>query len=261
MPTKYSIQDMQAIAKQHNGLCLSEEYRAINKRLLWKCQRDHIWKALPSSIVQGAWCFKCANINKRDSIEVMHTIAEQREGRCLSTEYLNAHTPMQWECSEGHTWQSNANNIKSGRWCPKCADKIRAEKRKNTIEDMQILAKKHEGKCLSTVYIDANTKLRWSCDKGHIFEKEPADIQQGRWCTRCPILVKRFHIRGNVSVKLVKRYSIEDMCALAAQKRGKCLSGVYETLETKLRWQCDLGHAWEATPQTIQTAIGVIDVE
>src|SRR5581483_5500672 len=41
-----------------------------------------------------------------------------RNGLCISTEYVNANTPMQWHCSEGHEWNASFNNIKNGKkWC------------------------------------------------------------------------------------------------------------------------------------------------
>jgi hypothetical protein len=51
---------------------------------------------------------------------------------------------------------------------------------------MQEIAAKHEGKCLSENYINARTKMSFICKKGHVFEKVPDVIKnQNKWCPKC----------------------------------------------------------------------------
>ena len=38
---------------------------------------------------------------------------------------------------------------------------------KISIEEMQEIARKRGGKCLSKKYINAHTKLEWQCANGH----------------------------------------------------------------------------------------------
>ena len=51
----------------------------------------------------------------------MHTIAKDKGGKCLSKEYKNNSTNLEWMCSEGHRWKATAANIKRGKWCRKCS--------------------------------------------------------------------------------------------------------------------------------------------
>ena len=48
---------------------------------------------------------------------------------------------------------------------------------KLTIEQMQALAKKRGGVCLSKRYDGTHTKLRWRCAEGHEWEMTKADGQ------------------------------------------------------------------------------------
>lgn len=57
--------------------------------------------------------------------------------------------------------------------------------RKITIEDIQRNAEDRGGKCLSTVYINSQTKLKFQCKEGHIWEAIPNSIRLGRWCRQC----------------------------------------------------------------------------
>ena len=47
------------------------------------------------------------------------------------------------------------------------------------------------------------------------------------------------------------KYNIQIMNNIAANKYGRCLSDSYFGLKSKLRWQCSLGHKWEACPSSI----------
>jgi len=57
----------------------------------------------------------------RLTIEEMHKIALERNGECLSTEYINARTSLKWKCHNNHVWSACADSIKNnGTWCRKC---------------------------------------------------------------------------------------------------------------------------------------------
>jgi hypothetical protein len=122
---KGTIEDMQQIAKERGGKCLSENYHDKDTPLLWECAKGHRWRSKPGHIKggkwkQGTWCPYCAN-KVRGTLEVMHAIAEERGGRCLSDVYINNKTKLLWGCAEGHRWEAIPSSIKRGSWCPDCA--------------------------------------------------------------------------------------------------------------------------------------------
>lgn len=120
---------------------------------------------------------------RRSSLKLseMRSIAKSRGGECLSTEYINAYTHLSWKCGIGHTWEATPKNVSYHKsWCPYCAGK-----RINPLKDMQDLAAKRYGKCLSRKYTDSKTPLRWECSHGHKWETTPASILNGRWCPKC----------------------------------------------------------------------------
>ena len=120
---KSTIEEMQEIARQRNGECLSTEYINIDTKLKWRCEHGHEWEAIPYTIKKGHWCPVCAG-NKKSTIEEMQKIARQRNGQCLSTEYVNDTTKLKWKCVHGHKWEAVPSHIKQGTWCPKCAGSI-----------------------------------------------------------------------------------------------------------------------------------------
>ena len=173
------IQKMKQIAIDRGGKCISDIYLNAKTKLLWECGEGHRWKAIPGNVERGRWCPHCAGV-ARLTIEEMQRIAEKRGGRCLSESYFNAQVKLKWECKEGHQWETAPDNIKNGTWCPKCSGK-----KKYTIKNMQEIALKYGGKCLSNSYKNTTTKLLWECKDGYKWEAIPGSIINGTWCPKC----------------------------------------------------------------------------
>jgi len=183
--TKLNIQEMQKLATEHGGNCLSNTYVNKDSKLLWECAEGHKWKATPGSVKRGSWCRRCAGTEK-GSIDEMSQIAETRDGKCLSKVYGNSKTKLLWECAEGHRWWATPSNIKNREsWCNVCAAKIKAYNKKLGIDKMHSIAKDRGGKCLSKIYVNTKTKLLWECEIGHQWTTAPSTILQGRWCPEC----------------------------------------------------------------------------
>ena len=103
------------------------------------------------------------NQKKKEKLEELYGIAILREGKCLSSTYYDVDTKLKWECKYGHQWESTPYSIKNGGWCPICAYEKTYSHKKGTIEDMQSLAKKNKGICLSDTYVNSQAKLLWEC--------------------------------------------------------------------------------------------------
>lgn len=236
MITNYSIQDMHNLANRYGGNCLSAQYINANTKLKWRCDKGHVWESTPSSVNHGHWCLECSG-SKKKNIYDMKNIAKMRDGKCLSKEYVNNKTKLKWQCNEGHIWKAVPSSVARGTWCPECSINKSNEANKLTIEEMHSIAQKRRGKCLSSKYINSNTRLSWQCEKGHTWEATPTHVKNGTWCPVC----------------IGKYQDISDMHKLAEARGGKCLSSKYINNRTKLTWQCEKGHIWEATPHNIKT--------
>ena len=238
--TKGTIQRMQELAKKIDkygkGKCLSTKYVNTNTKLLWKCGDDThpSFEKKPVYVGQGHWCEKCGG-SEKGTIDKAHAGAKKRGGKCLSLEYKNAYTPLLWECMHGHQWSSKPTHIiNKGSWCPYCAKNA-----KLTIEEMQDLAEKRGGKCISKKYKNDSTKLVWKClDKTHpSWQATPNSVKSGKWCIKCAGKDKG---------------TIKKMQEIAKKRNGKCISTNYINSESKLKWQCNREHLWESTPHSIK---------
>ena len=50
------LEELQSIARDKGGRCLSEEYRGIDEKLKWECEHGHVWETAPYYIRNGSWC-------------------------------------------------------------------------------------------------------------------------------------------------------------------------------------------------------------
>jgi hypothetical protein len=165
------------------------------------------------------------------TIKEMKALAKSRGGRCLSDKYINNYTNLEWECKEGHRWEAPPRSIKAGRWCARCGHTH------VTIKNMQELAKCKGGKCLSTEYLNTNSKLKWQCRHKHTWEAAPANVKKGTWCPHCA---------KNMPLTL------EELQNVAISRGGKCLGKQYVNAQSKISWECSKGHQWKATPANIR---------
>ena len=185
-----TIEDICEIALKKGGVCCSESYIDVNTQLLFICAFGHEFLQTPGKIKQGRWCSFCSKIGREIQRKKKHfleaqIIAQEKCGKCLSPEYTNAKTNLLWECACGNQWYACLNSIKNGQWCPPCGTKRMADGCRGTLQEMQEIAEKRGGKCLEEAYIDANTKMRFSCINKHEFFQNPSKIKAGRWCPQC----------------------------------------------------------------------------
>lgn len=115
----YSLDEVQKIVKKREGVCLSKRINGTKSYIKLECKKKHVWKTQLANIIDGKWCPHCSR-NARLTIEEMREIAKARGGKCLSSRYINSMTKLKWQCSEGHVWLAQPNNIKFGKWCKKC---------------------------------------------------------------------------------------------------------------------------------------------
>ena len=72
---------------------------------------------------------------------------------------------------------------------------------------MREIAIKRGGLCLSDKYVDIHTKLKWQCEKGHVWNAPPDSVNNSNH--RCP------KCDGNA------KHELKDIIAFAKKKGGK----------------------------------------
>jgi hypothetical protein len=145
-------------------------------------------------------------------------------------------------CSAGHEWLSTPQNLISGRWCRECwrASRVGRSTPPLGIADMQEVAERRGGRCLSDTYVNTATRLRWRCHDGHEWEAPPSVVRSGHWCPQCA-----YRHRG----------TIDAMRALAAERGGECRSRAYQNHNDPLLFTCARGHSFSATGMAVKSGV------
>ena len=224
---------MASLARGRGGRCISALYINSTVPLVWECAAGHRWSSVPAAIRKGSWCPDCAGV-RRLTLEGMRRIAESRGGRCLSEHYWNNATKLEWRCSEGHGWSATPLQVKKGHWCPFCARVARL-----TLHELQRIAVRRGGKCLSIEYLCSSKPLRWKCAVGHEWLARPSSVKAGSWCPVCA---------HNQRLKL------DQMQEIARERGGRCLSSHYDNGRIPLLWVCNQGHCWKASPANVKSS-------
>jgi hypothetical protein len=174
---RLDMEDLRRVAQSRGGEVLSTQYLGYEELYQWRCAKQHTWQATYRSVQGGVWCPQCVQEKRRLDPEVMHQVAAQRGGRCLSTTYRGAREKYLWECAKGHRWLAVLYSVKQGGWCPQCL--------RVTLEDLQQVAAQQGGQCLSRQCQGANARHQWLCEKGHQWSATYANIKTGHWCPAC----------------------------------------------------------------------------
>lgn len=122
----HTIEDCQAAAIKNEGICISSVYKNGDTPMEWRCKNNHTWSSRFATVNSGSWCKRCKDNSLKSSIQDAIDLAIKNNGKCLSLEYINSHTKMEWECHNGHQWEARYYCVKAGNWCPDCSNQISA---------------------------------------------------------------------------------------------------------------------------------------
>lgn len=233
----FTLEDMRDAAAKHGGKCLATQKPKSLDNVMWECSKGHEFSLSYTAVKKGSWCPVCGKGTK--SLKYMQDLAAAHGGKCLAENYKSLTTKVEWECKLGHRWLATATSVKNGVWCAECSGR-----QKITIETVRKWAKALGGKCLSEEYINCRSKMKFRCSKGHEWETIPDNIKNRHWCPVC-----------SMNKRKAVRLTIENMKELAKNHGGECLSSEYIDQKTHLRWRCDKGHEWTATPITIKRGV------
>jgi len=202
-----SIEKMHEYATSRGGKCLSKTYKNNSTKIKWQCSKGHKWSSIGSIVTSKTWCMTCAG-RAIGTLAEMKEIAISRNGKCLSGKYSGNKGHLHWACEFGHKWKAIPSAIKRGTWCPVCADGRKGDATRYSIFKMKEFAKKRGGECLSDVYVNSKSPLRWRCADGHEWE---VAYNADKWCPDCKT---RIH-------ELLSKFIFEEYLGVEFRKKRK----------------------------------------
>lgn len=195
----------------------------------WQCLVcGHIWTSSPKKICQEKrGCRKCAGCMKLTNEEVDRKILNKNIQRI--SDYINRKSGLYVKCLTcNHSWKAYISKLFSNNeGCAKCSKKL-----KLINEDLDLKFKDKNIKRISN-YVNRKTKLEVCClICNYSWKSIIYDINN---CPSCDKFIKLTN--ENVDTRLVNR-NIKRIDDIINNK-------------SKIKWQCNNGHIWEASPGNI----------
>lgn len=198
----------------------------------------------------GGWG---ARPSPREYLTRLRAFVQARGGVLLSEDYISAKTKLKVKCERGHLFEPTADNLKQGRWCPRCKIEKHAKRmvaRWQSVEALREFARKrYDGDCLAEKPQPALTRVTWRCrNRNHRpFQATiSAVLNGGSWCPAC-WQERRQPPKPAISI---------DAAENVVQARGGEIlrigrDGKWIGSKTRLRLRCANRHEWSAEASNI----------
>ncbi|MFC1483192.1 hypothetical protein ACFL56_02915 [Candidatus Margulisiibacteriota bacterium] len=126
---------LKEIIKLKGGKCISKEYESNKIKIEIECKKGHVFKLYPKQIKEYKWCPECTKKKKRKiMLMVLKKIAQNKNGKLITIEYLGSHTKHNWQCNKGHIFEMEPRVVKHNHWCPICGNKRKGRKKKECVK-------------------------------------------------------------------------------------------------------------------------------
>ena len=177
---KYNYESVKKYIEDNGYKLISTEYKNTDSKLDLICPNGHKYSVTFYNFKKrGRRCPECNGSPKYDYNKVKNIIEEERY-ILLSDTYASSKQHLEIMCNEGHKYKATFNNFQRGTRCPHCFGKFRHsyDYVKNIIEETGY-------RLLSNNYVNVESKLMFKCPKGHEFNMNYNNFQQGQRCPKC----------------------------------------------------------------------------
>lgn len=198
------------------------------KKVWWKCQKGHEWKAIIASRTAGNNCPYCNGRKLCDESSLQSVNPElskewhsSKNGKLTPANVLpSSPKKVWWKCDKGHEWKAGIAYRGRGRGCPYCDGKKVGKDNCLTAVSPQAAKEwnsaKNTGLTPRKVTPHSQKKVWWKCNKGHEWESSIGYRTKGYGCPYCagrkvcddnnllilnPELAKEWHSKRNKDLK------------------------------------------------------------
>jgi hypothetical protein len=190
---------------------VSKEYIDSKTKLDYKCSKGHEYSIKYNGWKNGNRCIICSGLLKL-TIEQVRNSFEDEGYTLLSKKYVNNHTKLNYQCSNGHKHSITWHDWDYGYRCPFCYGNI-----KLTLEQVKESLKSENYILLSNEYINNNTKLDCKCSEGHEYSITWNNWNKGARCSTC----KNIKFSGAGHQRWKGGISFEIYCSIWKDKEYK----------------------------------------
>ena len=216
------------------------EYVNARTKIKCKCKIDgYEWEVVPSSLLRGYGCPKCAGNIKKTTEEFINELNEINNNIEILGEYINANTKIKCKCKiDGYEWEVVPHDLLRGYGCPKCYGMYKTteefkQELKEINDDIEVLGE----------YVNSYTKIKVRCKiDGYEWSATPSNLLRGYGCPKCAG-------KNKTTEEFINRMKkVNDDIEIL---------GEYVNNRIKIKCKCKIdGYEWEATPNNLLRGYG-----
>ena len=114
------------LAAQADGWDTSTLSAGSSKKVGWKCEYGHIWRATVNDRSNGSGCPFCSGLRVIRGQTDLKTLNAKLAAEAFEFDPTTlaqfSSKKVGWKCERGHTWQDSVSHRSAGRGCPVCSN-------------------------------------------------------------------------------------------------------------------------------------------
>ena len=175
-----------------------------NKKVWWRCQKNHEWQAIVKSRVKGAGCPFCIGLyaSEENNLQVVDPkLAKEwhpvKNGSLSPRDVLPySQKTVWWQCIKGHEWQTRIAMRTRGKGCPGCSGRTPTKEYNLQVVNPKLSEEWHPTKngdlTPKDVLPGSHKKVWWQCEKGHAWKAFVFSRKRGTGCPHCNRIKRSF---------------------------------------------------------------------
>ena len=223
-----------------------------HKKVWWKCNKGHSYRAPVSKKSEGRGCPYCSGhriLQGFNDLLTTHpdvvSLWSDKNIHILPQELsAGSRKKILWECEKGHHWESPVKNVVKGQRCPYCSGKKVLQGFNDLATTFPDIASQWDyikNSTLNSTEVSACSKREawWRCDKGHIYKSR---IQsRTRQNSKCPYCAHRKSWSEDFTI-----YDIYPELALEwSAKNTYSIENTSWNSTQSMWWVCCNGHQYQ----------------
>jgi len=234
-------------------------YKSTHKKVWWKCENGHSFRAAVSWRASGTECPYCKG---KALLQGFNDFATQCPELCsewdteknkIMPHEINrwSKEKVWWKCDKGHEWQTAVADRAKGNGCPYCGNRVPVEGENDFYTMNPELMKewnseKNAGVDPHRLTYQSTISVWWKCKKGHEWQ---APIYSRRKGCGCPICAKDINRHSVIKGRNDLQSRFPELVASWDDERNGVLKpdSIMTHSNRKIWWKCKNGHHWRAT--------------
>lgn len=176
---KLTIEFVKSEFEKEGYTVLDSEYIDAFNKFTYICSNGHIGKTFWNNWQQGRRCSTCAG-KEKPTMDFIRSEFEKEGAILVSKKYTTSKVKLDYICSEGHICTITWSDWRNGYRCLICSGK-----KKHTFGFVKSKFEQYGYVLVSTVYVNAKSKLDYICPNGHKGAITFSNWQHGYRCKTC----------------------------------------------------------------------------